>query len=72
MKKFAYLIIAHDKFEQLQFLISLLDNEETDIYIMIDKKSSVSSKMIEKLDATLKKSSLFYVPSVDIRWEDTA
>lgn len=68
MKKFAYLIIAHDKFEQLQFLISLLDNEETDIYIMIDKKSSVSSKMIEKLDATLKKSSLFYVPSVDIRW----
>lgn len=35
---------------------------------MIDKKSSVSSKMIEKLDATLKKSSLFYVPSVDIRW----
>lgn len=32
MKKFAYLIIAHDKFEQLQFLISLLDNEETDIY----------------------------------------
>lgn len=33
MKKFAYLIIAHDKFEQLQFLISLLDSKEADIYI---------------------------------------
>lgn len=68
MKKFAYLIIAHENFRQLKFLISLLDSEDTDIYLLIDKKASVSLKVIEMLENTLKKSSLFRIPSIDIRW----
>lgn len=36
--KHAYLIIAHNKFEQLAFLVSLLDYKYHDIYILIDKK----------------------------------
>lgn len=35
----AYLIIAHNNFEQLQTLITLLDDERNDIYLHIDKKS---------------------------------
>lgn len=68
MKKFAYLIIANDKFKQLQFLISLLDSEDTDIYLMIDKKSPISSDMIQVLDSIPSKSVLFHIPSIDIRW----
>lgn len=68
MKKFAYLIIANDKFEQLQFLISLLDSEDTDIYLMTDKKASFSPEMLQILSDILNKSTLFYVPSIDIRW----
>jgi len=35
--KHAYLIIAHNKFEQLAFLVSLLDYKYHDIYNPIEK-----------------------------------
>lgn len=34
----AYLIIAHNKISQLQKLISLIDDERNDIFILVDKK----------------------------------
>lgn len=37
--KHAYLIIAHHHFDQLQTLISLLDDPRNDIYIHVDKKA---------------------------------
>ena len=37
--RLAFLIIAHDEFEVLRRLVALLDNEECDIYIHIDKKA---------------------------------
>lgn len=37
--KFAYLIMAHNNPEQLQILLHLLDYEENDIYLHLDKKS---------------------------------
>ena len=36
--KFAYLILAHHNFSQLQLLLDLLDDERNDIYVHIDKK----------------------------------
>lgn len=43
--KHAYLIIAHNKFEQLAFLVSLLDYKHHDIYILVDKKSDFSAEV---------------------------
>lgn len=35
--KHAYLVMSHGNFEQLQFLVDLLDCEQNDIFIHIDK-----------------------------------
>lgn len=40
----AYLIIAHNKIEQLKFLISLLDYEKHDIFILFDKKAKITEE----------------------------
>ena len=47
--KQAYLIIAHDKIEQLKFLVSLLDYDKHDFYILFDKKSKITKKKENKL-----------------------
>lgn len=44
MKKYAYLIIAHNEFEILKRLIELIDDERNDIYIHIDKSSCEFNK----------------------------
>ena len=38
MIRSAFLIVAHNNFEMLKFLIKSLDSEDHDIYIHIDKK----------------------------------
>ena len=42
--KHAYLIMAHDKFEQLAMLLQCLDYPDNDIYIHIDKKPTVTGE----------------------------
>lgn len=42
----AYLIIAHNKFEQLKFLISLLDYKEHNIFIIVDSKVNAEESTI--------------------------
>ena len=42
--KQAYLIIAHNKIEQLKFLLLLLDYEKHDIFILFDKKAKITEK----------------------------
>lgn len=44
--KQAYIIIAHNKFEQLEFLISLLDYKQHDIFVIIDSKVRVDESTI--------------------------
>lgn len=63
-EKHAYLIIANNKFEQLQFLIDLIDNELNDIYIMIDKKVKKTPKLNTKF------SNLILVDRIPIYWGD--
>ena len=39
-KRHAYLIIAHNKFNQLRELLSLIDDYRNDIYVHIDKRAN--------------------------------
>lgn len=63
-QKHAYLIIAHNNFEQLQVLISLLDDARNDIYLHVDKKStSFLPKTIKTQYAQL-----FLVDPISVTW----
>lgn len=68
MKKHAYLIMAHGSYEQLGFLISLLDYDKNDIFLHIDKKSSFSELDQQKLQGKVEKSQLIFVPRVAVYW----
>ena len=61
--KHAFLIMAHDNFELLKFLIELLDNEDCDIYVHVDKKCIAPELHAEK-------SRLFVASKIDVRWGD--
>lgn len=62
--KHAYLIIAHNNFEQLALLISLLDDERNDIYLHIDKKAATFSPDSVKTSH----SKLILIDRIDVRW----
>lgn len=66
--KQAYLIIAHNKIEQLKFLVSLLDYEKHDIYILFDRKSKVTEDEKRKVESGVKKSTVYYTKEVPIYW----
>lgn len=59
----AWLIIAHNEFDVLQRLVSMLDDERSDFFIHIDKK-------VEALpDLTVEKGRLFILDKrIDVRW----
>lgn len=46
--KFAYLIIAHTRFDQVEKLLKLLDDERNDLYIHIDQKVSDAVDIFQK------------------------
>lgn len=66
--KHAYLIIAHNQFDQLAFLISLLDDPRNDIYVLIDRKSEISKQEKSMLKDICKHSGFRFTKRVDIRW----
>lgn len=71
MNKHAFLIIAHDKYEQLAILLQLLDDYRNDIYIHIDKKSPHLDDSYIKNN----KSSIYVIPDeqrIDVRWGDVS
>ena len=63
--KHAYLIIAHNKYPQLQLLINLLDDPRNDIFVHIDKKSELPELIAPNFSklAILDK-------RIDTRWGD--
>ncbi len=64
--KHAYLIIAHDKIELLQFLLSSIDDSRNDIYVHIDKKASFDGNQL-----IVNKSNLYLIKKrLDARWGD--
>lgn len=63
--KHAFLILAHNEYDVLRLLVSLLDNVQNDIFIMIDKKSD----MPENIETNY--SQLFFLKErLDVRWGD--
>lgn len=63
----AYLILANKNLKQLQELIAVLDNEQNDIYLFIDKKS----QMVNNLDTlSTNVSKLFVFHDVSVYWGD--
>lgn len=68
--KQAYLIIAHNKIEQLKFLISLLDYEKHDFYILFDQKARITSNQKNELKQAPKKSNIFFTKEIPIYWGD--
>lgn len=67
--KHAYLIIAHNEFEILKILLSMLDDERNDIYLHFDKKVGNIDINIEELQ--LRNSKLFVLDErIDVRWGD--
>lgn len=64
----AFLIIAHNQFYILEKLIELLDFELNDIFIHVDKK--VKDFDFAYYQSLVKKSNVFYVDRVDVRWGD--
>lgn len=68
MNKHAYLIIANNRFEQLRFLLSLLDDPRNDIYLLIDKKTPLTQPDKQKLHACVKLTTLLILHDVKITW----
>ena len=66
--KQAYLIIAHNKFEQLEFLITLLDYKKHDIYIYVDSKVSITSHTRKSIMDKAESSKIIFVDSKPVYW----
>ena len=67
MNKHAYLIMAHNNWKILKLLLCLLDYENHDIFLHIDKKSKDE---IPEFFKVVKKSKLIVIDSIDIYWAD--
>lgn len=65
-KKQAYLIMAHNEFDILEKLITLLDDCRSDIYLHIDKK--VKNVDYKKIKACVKESNLFFIDRINVQW----
>ncbi|WP_067088457.1 beta-1,6-N-acetylglucosaminyltransferase [Streptococcus marmotae] len=70
MHKHAYLIMAYDKFDQLAFQISLLDDPRNDIFIHIDKRSPLSDDDIQHIQAVAQHSTVYFTPRMAVYWGD--
>lgn len=65
--KHAYLIIAHNEPLILETLISLIDDERNDIFLLIDSRSNL---IPQNINISPRYSSLYYCNRVPIYWGD--
>ena len=68
MEKHAYLFIAHNNWEQLSFLINILDDPRNDFFILIDAKA----KTFDENDflRSCRPNNIHFVEPVKIHWGD--
>ncbi len=64
--KFAYLIMAHHRFDVLKEILHDLDDERNSIYLHIDKKTII--KNIDELTSQIKKAKIVIVPRIKVYW----
>lgn len=65
MDRHAYLIIAHDCFDQLSLLLKMIDDPRNDIFLHIDARADFDSQL---LNNSVKRSKLIYVNRRKVRW----
>lgn len=65
IKRHAYMIVAHDQEELLQILIRALDSIENDIFVHIDKDSSIN---MDKIKCITTQSKLYIIPRQKVSW----
>lgn len=69
MKNHAYLIMAHTQFQQVIKLIKLIDDEENDIYLHIDKKVKDAHKIFSSTIApVVNKSNIYFISKNYVQW----
>lgn len=68
MSKHAYLIISHNNWIQLQFLIEILQSPRNDFYILIDSKAHDFDK--DSFLSSFNSNNIFFSRQIDIRWGD--
>lgn len=66
MNKHAYLIIAHNEFYILERLLKLIDYEQNDIYLHIDKK--VKDFNFDYYKNIVKKGNIYFVNRMNVHW----
>lgn len=64
----AYLIMAHNEWDLLNVLLSLLDDERNDIYLHIDKKVKAWPRLYQPRRSALRFTPVRY----DVRWGDVS
>lgn len=64
--KFAYMIMAHNNPNQLNILLKLLDYEENDIYLHIDKKSADIN--VASIGEEIKRAHMHIYSKYDVKW----
>ena len=68
MGKHAYLIIAHNNWEQLQFLLDILNDERNDFFLLIDAKAKDFNKEVFLRDCAAKR--IHFAEPISIYWGD--
>jgi len=72
MSKHAYLIIANGEFNQLQFLLELLDDSRNDIYLLIDRKVEFNSDLKYRITQNVHLSRIYFYNNIIINWGDSS
>lgn len=67
-QKHAYLIMAHNNYDQLGILIELLDDKRNDIFIHIDKKSTLLQKDRVIIKRYAQHSNVYFIPRFSVNW----
>ncbi len=66
-QRHAYLIMAHNKWDQLEQLMGLLDDSRNDLYLHIDAK--VKDFDFDHFRGVCKQSGVYFIePRLDVRW----
>ena len=68
MGRHTYLIIAHNNWSQLLYLITLLQDSYNDFFILIDSKATDFDKNV--FLSNFHSNNIFFTKQVDIRWGD--
>ena len=67
MGKHAYLILAHNKMDQLALMLKALDDKRNDFFLLLDCK--LKNVDVDALSAAVRKGKLFLLPDqIDVRW----